>query len=846
MPIWSDFFKLFTYEAENDPLSAKKDPRNFGTAGITQPEAMSSDYSATGGGLSSQSSFRQTYDMIDTTSLANRAMRYKEYERLRNVPEVEMTMTLFSDEACVAGDTLVATPFGFITIKDLAEKKSDERFLVYCYDFRKKDYTLGWAYAPRLVKTSPTMTVVLDNGKTFTATEDHRVLLRDGNWIETGRLEIGDELMPFYKVPAKTQLTKQKQNQFPRIYSHTRGWIHERQFLDDWKTSKTDQSYEKVNKAVRMIGAGIGCRQIAKQMGHDWKSIEDWFQKAGFSHREIKSLYRNEDRRTIVDIYESPSQPVYDISVDQHQCFATDSVILHNCQKDEKGNIFKIITKNDEVREELEFLLLNRKMLNFNRNGWIWFKNLCIFGDWFVELVINPDNPKEGIYRAEPLPVEQMYRIQTVNNKIIEFQQSKEGPDYQAISSGNVVEQNDMELSKTTAIRFAPNQIVHFRLGDDKKTFFPYGQSLVEPARAPAHTLRLMEDAMVTYRLTRAPERRIFYVDCGQLPPFKAEAFMERMKDNFRKRKIANNRGGSGANGVEERWQPPAQDEDYWVPIRPNSNTRIETLPGAENLGEIDDAVYFRNKLLTALNMPKNYFNNEDVAATKLTVSANDSRFARMIERLQSSFEDGVLELAERHLHLRGFPEESFRDLKIKMTPPSDWREQSKAEVVSQRYANAGTLKGGQLMSDFDIYIDIFKFNEEEAEEKLARLKIQKLEDLKLQILAQNPQLLGIGVPGQEQTDQEIGSEPGGPAGNIEPGDMSAPDMSGMPQDMGGLPAPTPETSAKESPSINSSGASQETSLPEPSEEEIKKYDLEIQDYEADQDKESIDFSVGD
>jgi hypothetical protein len=203
-----------------------------------------------------------------------------------------------------------------------------------------------------------------------------------------------------------------------------------------------------------------------------------------------------------------------------------------------------------------------------------------------------------------------MYRIETVKSRVIEFQQSKEGPDYQAIVRGSPTELTDTELGQTTAIRFAPSQIIHFRIGDDRKTFYPYGQSLIEPARAPAHSLRLMEDAMVVYRLVRAPERRVFYIDVGQLPPFKAEAFMDRLKDQFRKRKIANNSGNGGANQVDERWMPPAQDEDYWLPIRPNSGTRIDTLPGAENLGEIDDAVYFRNKLLTALNFPKNYFNN--------------------------------------------------------------------------------------------------------------------------------------------------------------------------------------------------------------------------------------------
>jgi len=842
MPIWSDFFRLFQYATEKDPLSARKDPRNFGTAGIAQPEALGTDFES-GGGPGGQTSYRQTNDMIDTTTLSNRAMRYKEYERLRNVPEIELAVTVFSDEACVSGDTKISTPFGFVTIKELAEKRSEERFLVYCYDFKKKDYTLGWAFAPRLVKKDKTITIILDDGSKFTATKDHRVLQKDGTWIETGDLKFGDDLMAFYRLPATAKL---KHKQFPRLFSTNRGWISERQFVDDWKTGKTDPAYEKANRVLRMVCGGLTVRQIAKVLEHDWSSIEGWIEKEGFTSKEIRRLMKKNDSRRVIGIEEGEFQEVYDISVEDHKCFATDSVILHNCQKDEDGNIFKIKAENDEVREEVEFLLLHRKMLNMNRNGWTWFKNLCISGDFFVEIVINPENPKEGIYRTVPLPPETMYRIETVKGKLIEFQQSKEGPDYQALIRGPVNGQNDTELNQTTAIRFAPSQIVHFRIGDDRKTFFPYGQSLIEPARGPAHSLRLMEDAMVVYRLTRAPERRVFYIDVGQLPPFKAEAFIDRLKDQFRKRKVTSNRG-VGANQVEERWMPPAQDEDYWLPIRPNSNTRIDTLPGAENLGEIDDAVYFRNKLLISLNFPKNYFNNEDPGATRITLSAQDVKFARMIERLQSHFEDGILEIAEKHLQLRGFPEESYTDLRVKMTPPSDWRELSRSEVVTARYNNAGSLKGSQLMADYDIVTKILKYSPDEADEMLARLKLQKLEDLKLQVLSQNPQLLGVGIPSADssQGQGELGSESGGP--NTMPSPEDQGDQGGQePPSQEGQEPPPQEGQGEDQSSPQPEKQSQTINLPEPNEDEIKKYDLELQDYEDEQDYEDIDYSVGD
>ena len=843
MALWSDFFKLFTYASEKDPLAKRKDFSKFSGAGISQADALQTGGELVSGqGPSNYINLRQTYDMIDTTTLGNRSARYKEYERLRNLPEIEMAMTVFADEACVAGDTLVATPFGYQTIEWLAKNKADERFLVYCYDFKKNDYTLGWAFAPRLVKRAKTVEIVLDNGKIIRATPDHRVLKRNGEWVECGNLEFGDELMPFYRLPANHNLTKVKHGQHPRIFSFEKGWVHERQFVDDWKEGKTSPEYDKLNRACRLIASDIPVRQVAKVLQNDWNTVNSLMQRHGFSVKEIRQLQRrNQQIRKVMGVSPSEEMDVYDISVEKHLCFATDSVILHNCQKNDEGNILRIDCKNDEIRKELEFLLINRKMLNINRYGFAYFKDLIVNGDKFFEVVINPDKPSDGIFKIIPLPPETMYRIETIKGRLIEFQQGKEGPDYQALAKGDVAQQTEAELAQSTAIRFAPAQVLHMRIGDDRRNFYPYGQSLIEPARGPAHQLRLMEDAMVVYRLTRAPERRVFYIDVGQLPPFKAEAFIERLKDQFRKRKTAGNRAQVGANLVEERWQPPAQDEDYWVPVRPNTNSRIETLPGAQNLGEIDDAIYFRNKLFVSLNFPKNYFSSEDVNATRITLSAQDVKFARMIERLQSNFEDGILDICERHLELRGFPQDMYKDLKIKMTPPSDWRELSRAEVKTARLTNAGTLKGSLLMSDFDIYTKILMYPEEDTDVMLSRLKLQKLEDLKLQVMAQNPQLLGVGIPNQDQEGTEMGAETGGPTPELSP--EGTPPEGAPPEGTPPEGAP-PEGTPPEASDSESEPGSSTDEIPKAGEEDLKKYNLEIMNYGLEQDHEDRDDST--
>lgn len=836
---WQNYFKIFSYAFRDDPIS-EKDKRFFGGAGISQPDAMPdiramSDGTSSGGGAVQ---LRDSSEFVDLSTVTNRMHRYKEYERLRSMPEIEMAMTVFADEACMAGNTLVATPAydgGFRTLKWLTENRPNERFLCYAYDFSKDDYTLAWAFNPRLVKEEETVKILLDDGTHFIATKDHRILLANKKWIEAGKIQQGDELTPFYRIQARADLSESKVNQFPRIKTNDRGWISERQFVDEWRTGKPIENLQETNKICRMIAEGLSTRQIKKETGRDLKTIQAMVQRYGFSNKELKWLSTKEPVRTVVGVVPHLTIPVYDLSVEKHENFCTNWGVAHNCQKDEAGRVFEIVVKNQEIKEELEYLAFHRKMLNLDQKKvWNRAKNLFINGDDFLEIVINPEDPKRGVLNITPLPAETMYRIETTKGRLVEFQQSKEGPDYDSLARVDVLDASDSDLQQAKAIRFAPEQIIHIRIGDDRKTFYPYGVSLVEAARGPAHQLRMMEDAMVVYRLTRAPERRVFYIDVQQMPPGKAEGFVERMKDQFKKKKVP--KTGDGATGVEERWHAPSADEDYWIPIRPNAATRVETLPGAENLGEIDDTVYFRNKLFVALNFPKNYFNNEDTQSTRISLSAQDIKFARMIERLQSHMEDAFWELFDRHLKLRGYPEEMYEDLEVKMTPPSDWRELTRGEVVSARIGNAGQLKGSQMMSDYDILTKWMKYDEDEVKKMLARLKQQKLEDLELQIVAQNPSLVGAGLPGKEDEEQ-VSTEPSDQNPNL--GGMPPPPDGGQPPEdpIGGVPGGPPPQGGGPPPTTPS------VTLPNPSEDDIDRYDLEIKDFTREMDEPEIDFS---
>lgn len=836
-PIWANFYKTFTYAFSDDPLSKKISTRDIVGAGIQNPDSVPS-ISPDGGFYGTQDQrlvrLRESNDFIDLSTISNRMSRYKEYERLRSMPEIESVLNVYADEACLAGNTKISTPFGQKTIKELYETKKNQKFLVYCYDFEKQDYNLGWAYDVRITKTAETVKVYFDNREYIECTADHRILLRNGTWKQAGDLKFHDELMPFYRLKANQDLTKSKINQFPRIYTHQKGWIHERQFIEQFKAEKDLEKYEKINETTRLITLGLKCKDVATITKVDLRTTKYRLSKNGFSVKEMKYLKTYKDRRIVMAVEKGSVQEVYDMTVEKHHNFATDSIIVHNCQRDTDGNIFTISCENEDIKSELQFLMYHRSMLNLNRKIWGDFKNLLVYGDLFWEIIINQENPTEGIYKIARLPADSMYRIETTKGKVVEFQQSKEGPDYTSLISSPVLSSNDTQMLNSTAIRFAPEQIIHIRVGEDRKSFYPYGVSIIESARGPAQQVRLCEDAMLVYRLSRAPERRVFYIDVGTLAPYKAESFIERMKDQFRKRKTQM-RFQSGPNSVDERWHAPSQDEDYWLPIRPNSNTKIETLPGAQNLGEVDDCLYFRNKLFTALNFPKNYFNVEDANITKISLSAQDVRFARLIERFQSSFEDGLWEIADRHLRLKGYPKEAYLDLTIKMTPPSDWRELSRADVMAARIQNATSLKSAAMISDFDILNKWMKYSPEETEEIVARMKLQKLEDAKMQILTQNPQLLGVGIPAEgseTKENPEIGATPEGPNTLLQPpseGGESIPPTEELGGSLGGTGTSISKPSGQP--------------LPEPSPEDLEKYDMNIEDYASEQDHEDIDYS---
>ena len=250
---------------------------------------------------------------------------------------------------------------------------------------------------------------------------------------------------------------------------------------------------------------------------------------------------------------------------------------------------------------------------------------------------------------------------------------------------------------------------------------------------------------MMIYRLSRAPERRIFYIDTGNLPTSKAEIFIERIKQRFKKEKFYNNTKGT----VDARYNPMSMDEDFYVPTKNGRGTKIETLPGATNLGEIEDVRYFRDKLLACLKVPKDYLVEKDKSPErKANLSQLDVKFARTIQRIQINIETGLENMAKRHLQLRGFPASVVRDLKIKLPEPSDMSEKRKLDVNEQKVRVVQAAKGLELFSTETIYKEFYGMTEEEIRREKTLIEDEKKKAAELETATAPPPMAGPG-PGE-------------------------------------------------------------------------------------------------
>ena len=436
--------------------------------------------------------------------------------------------------------------------------------------------------------------------------------------------------------------------------------------------------------------------------------------------------------------------------------------------KNEDNTPFVVDTEDKIVKDALEKFI---DKVDLETHIWDIVRNVTKYGDCFVENIVDLNNSSAGIQRLKILNPNFIYRVEDTYGYLKKFYQEIPRP------GDNVAGRPPMDsvglgggTNNGRIITLDKNQIIHFRRHTSDANYYPYGKPVLAPAVQAWNSLKMMEDAMLIYRLQRAPERRAFYIETGSIPQSKVENFMERIKQKFKKEKFWNPDTGS----IDERYNPLSADEDFFIPTRNGQGTKVETLPGAQNLGDVDDVKYFRDKLLAALKVPKDFIvEKEQAGERKANLSQLDVKFSKTVMRLQRDVESGLKILFARHLQLKGFPPTMYNNFKINLYPPSDMFLKRRLETDEQRLRIVQAAKGLMLFSDDYIYRTYFNLSDAEIKEIQEQLKKQE-EEMAAQQQAQAPPMMGGGglMPGMPPEEGMVPGE--GPPGGEIPGAPAA------------------------------------------------------------------------
>jgi hypothetical protein len=375
---------------------------------------------------------------------------------------------------------------------------------------------------------------------------------------------------------------------------------------------------------------------------------------------------------------------------------------------DQNGYMLQIYSESKRIKGILTDLFNNA--LDLNTNLPMWTRNTCKYGDNFVYLKLDSEKGVVGCMQLPNIEIERLERGMPAKTQNVDEPKENRGLRFKWKSK-------DMEFNSW--------EIAHFRLlGDDRK--LPYGTSMLEKARRIWKQLLLSEDAMLIYRTSRAPERRVFKVYVGNMDDKDVEAYVQRVANKFKRDQVVDSKTGN----VDMRFNQMAVDQDYFIPVRdPAAPNPIDTLAGAQNLSEIADIEYIQKKLLTALRVPKAFLGFEEIVGEGKNLSLQDIRFARTINRIQKCMIAELNKIAIIHLFLLGF-EDELSNFTLGLTNPSTQADLLKVDVWKEKitlYKDAVTaIEGIAPVSISWAKKHILGFSDEEIKLDLQQQRIEK------------------------------------------------------------------------------------------------------------------------
>ncbi len=509
------------------------------------------------------------------------------------------------------------------------------------------------------------------------------------------------------------------------------------------------------NVVVRNVGGRrLKVSDTSRTQAYDRSNLVDRYQKlyagAGLSGYS-DSLTTKSMRLNLFQDYEAmDSDAIISSALDIYSDEST--------MKSEYGEVLTINSDNDQIKKILHNLFYD--ILNIEFNLWPWIRNMCKYGDFFLKLDIDE---KYGVTNVVPMSVYDVSRMEGLD---------PENPEYVKFVIESATNQHKFKPEKAAIRQELENyQVAHFRLLSDSN-YLPYGKSQIEGARKIFKQLTLMEDAMLIHRIMRAPEKRIFKLDIGNIPPSEVDNYMQKVINQMKKTPIIDETTGD----YNLRYNMQNITEDFFLPVRGgDSGTSIDSLPGL-TYEATEDIEYLKNKLLSSLRIPKAFLGFEENVGSKATLAAEDVRFARTIERIQRISISELTKIAIVHLYAQGYQDSDLINFDLKLTSPSTIYEQEKIELWDSKTRLASSMIQDGLLSSEWIYKNIFNFTDEEikSEDKgiIDDFK-QKFRRSQIENEGNDPQESGEaqGTPSDMamgRTGHELNDKGGAPEGGFE------------------------------------------------------------------------------
>lgn len=488
-------------------------------------------------------------------------------------------------------------------------------------------------------------------------------------------------------------------------------------------------------------------RKVKKYQGKtSSKSSLETFKKAHSDvYNSTISAYGSYDRMArYSDFSEMESTPEISSALDiySEECVSPDA----------EGTVLHIRSENRVIKQLLSELFFD--VLNVDFNLVMWTRNLCKYGDFFM---FNDIHPEYGVINVFPIPIAEIEREEG-------FDPTDPGAvRFRWVTQGNRVLENW--------------QVSHFRLlGND--AFLPYGSSVLEGARRIWRQLILIEDAMLVYRVIRSPERRVFYIDVGNIPPENVADYLEQAQSSLKRNAVVNKSTGQ----VDLRYNPLSVDEDYFLPVRGGeSGTRIDTLAGGSNTTAIEDVEYIQKKLFAALKIPKAYLGYDEDIGAKATLAQEDIRFSRTINRIQQTLLSELNKIAMIHLYTHGYTDEDLLNFELRLSNPSSVAQQQKLELIRTKFEIASQAPEGFVDREW-IRKHILDLNDDEIKRIYKGRKKDRIEDMEIESTQPAEKSSPFGSSDSDASDG--GSE--GEGGDSGMGDMGMSDAGSGGADSGG------------------------------------------------------------